>query len=137
MEQRSDVLTGDQECDDIQNTNGSIVDLDDVYTETAKNNFETQQLDQVQDELGLENESEFSGTEGLNSLTSSRTIQGYCIRIWLIFLQILEKRLQSKAKSLIFPTTQELFLYVKYWMPYSTPKFDYFFFDTPCTLIMK
>ena len=75
MKQRSDVPTGDQECDDIQNTNGSIVDLDDVYTETATNNFETQQLDQVQDELGLENESEFSGTEGLNSLNSSRTIQ--------------------------------------------------------------
>ena len=36
----------------------------------------------------------------------------YCVRICLIFLQILQW--QSKAKSLIFPTTQELFLYVKY-----------------------
>ena len=38
----------------------------------------------------------------------------YCIRICLIFLQILQQRWQSKAKGLIFPTTQELFLYVKY-----------------------
>ena len=35
-------------------------------------------------------------------------------------------------KSLVFPTTQKLFLYVKYWTPYSTSKFDYLFFDTPC-----
>ena len=55
-------------------TNGSIVDLDDVYAETATNNFETQQPDEMPDELGLENESGLSGTEELNSLTTSRTI---------------------------------------------------------------
>ena len=55
--------------------NGSIVDLDDVYAETAANNFETQQPDEMPDELGLENESGLSGTEELNSLTTSRTIQ--------------------------------------------------------------
>ena len=37
----------------------------------------------------------------------------YRIRICLIFLQILQ-RWQSKAKSLVFPTMQELFLYVTY-----------------------
>ena len=56
------------------------------------------------------------------------------IRICLIFFKFYNNggNWQSKAKSLFFPTTQELFLYVKYWMPYSTPKFDYHFFDTPC-----
>ena len=55
----------------------------------------------------------------------------YRIRICLIFLQILQKRWQSKAKSLVFPTTQEWFLYVKYQTPYSTSKFDYLFFIHP------
>ena len=38
----------------------------------------------------------------------------YRIRICLIFFQNLQQRWQSKAKSLVFLTTQELFLYVKY-----------------------
>ena len=39
-------------------------------------------------------------------------------------------------KSLVFPTTQKLFLYVKFWSPYSTSKFDCLFFYTPCILII-
>ena len=38
----------------------------------------------------------------------------YRIRICLIFLQILQYRWQLKDKSWVFPTTQELSLYVKY-----------------------
>ena len=56
----------------------------------------------------------------------------YRVRICLILLQILQWRWQLEAKSLVVPATQELFLYVKYWTLYSTSKFDYHFFDTPC-----
>ena len=38
----------------------------------------------------------------------------YRIRIFLIFLQILQYRWQSKAKSVVILTKQELSLYVKY-----------------------
>ena len=53
----------------------------------------------------------------------------YRIRICLLFF-----KWESKANDLIFPTTLELSLYVKYWTPYSTSKFDYRFFDTPCII---
>ena len=58
----------------------------------------------------------------------------YRIRICLIFLQISQYRWQSKAESLVFLTTRELFLYVKYRTSNSKSKFDYLFFDTPCIL---
>ena len=64
----------DQECENIENPAGRIADLEDVYTETVRNDFETQP-DQLSDELTLENESESSVTEEPTSPTSSRTIQ--------------------------------------------------------------
>jgi hypothetical protein len=66
--------TAEQESEDIENPADRIVDLDDVYTETVKEDFETQQPDS--DELTLENESTSSVTEETNSpITTSRTIQ--------------------------------------------------------------
>ena len=65
--------TAEQESEDIENPADRIVDLDDVYTETVREDFETQQPDS--DELTLENESTSSVTEETNSPTTSRTIQ--------------------------------------------------------------
>ena len=66
--------TAEQESENIENPADRIVDLDDVYTETVKEDFETQQPDS--DELTLENESTSSVTEETNSpITTSRTIQ--------------------------------------------------------------
>ena len=74
-EQKSSGPSAEQECENIENPAGRNVDLDEVYTETVGNDFETQQLDQVSDELTLENESKSSVTEEPNPPSSSRTIQ--------------------------------------------------------------
>ena len=40
----------------------------------------------------------------------------YLIRICSIFLQILQKWLHLKDKSIVFVTVKQLFLYIKYWL---------------------
>ena len=74
-EQMSNVPLADQECGNTENPAGRVVDLQDIYTETVRNDFETQQPDQLSDDLTLENESESSVTAEPNLPTSSRTMQ--------------------------------------------------------------
>ncbi|XP_028406307.1 peroxisomal membrane protein PEX13-like isoform X2 [Dendronephthya gigantea] len=62
--------SGEQECD-----NEEIVDLDDVYTRTVINDFETQQFDEVPREISRDPSSDSELTEPTRNPTTSRTIQ--------------------------------------------------------------
>ena len=61
---------GEQDCN-----NEEIVDLDDIYSQTVINDFETQQFDEVSREVSHDPNDDSEVTEPTRGPTTSRTVQ--------------------------------------------------------------